>query len=89
MNDVKISDLTKAQRIELGKIYCGSKGAYGSPRTHKALEKKGLIVGQPMSLSGWPPITVKQYAVPLSVHYQVTQWAAEGLLDDVDTTPNP
>jgi hypothetical protein len=81
---MNISSLTKAQRIELGKIYCGSEGAYGNPQTHKALEKKGLIVGQPVVLSGNPPIRVMQYAVPFSAHYMVTQWAAEGLLDGDD-----
>ena len=73
---MNISSLTKAQQIESGKIYCGSEGAYANPQTLKALVNKGLIERKIGMI-----FKTQTYYVPLSVHYMVTQWAAEGLLD--------
>ncbi|BAY59290.1 hypothetical protein NIES2135_61670 (plasmid) [Leptolyngbya boryana NIES-2135] len=78
MNDSSgLSRLSNKQKEALGSIYCGDTGRGYAQKTLDSLEKKGLIVSQTVAeRQGVFVFTHKEYYVPLSVHYEVTQYFA-------------
>lgn len=73
MTRLNMDALTNGQRNVFNAIAI-SEDAGHSPRTLKALENKGLIVGHTQTLAGTPPVTVTHWKVPPEVHVQWAEW---------------
>lgn len=72
----RFRNLSAAQQSAFEQIASGwSGGSEFHPRTMKALEAAGLVVGEDViDRDAWPPITVRQYRVPLTVHMEWCSW---------------
>lgn len=58
------------------------------PATLATLERKGLIVSETETdRQGWPPVTIKRYHVPLTLHIQWCAWCSENVGDDLAEEP--
>lgn len=71
-----ISELTKRQRDVLLQISMNC-DQFHHPRTLKALEDRGFIVGRDEVLGGRFPVRIRRYDVPLPVHIAVCEWASK------------
>ena len=72
----RFRNLSAAQQSAFEQIASGwCAGGEFHPRTMKALEAAGLVVGEDViDRDAWPPITVRQCRVPLSVHIEWCGW---------------
>lgn len=73
--------LTKSQDAVFAQICVGNDTCH-HPKTLKALEAKGMIVGVTEQLPGWPPVTVKRYSVPIAWHAAWCQWCSDNYAED-------
>jgi hypothetical protein len=75
---MNFSELTKA---ELGafELLAIGQASHASPRTLKSLEKRGYLDSESQYLSGYPPVAVCKYSVPISVHIAWCQWCEKRL----------
>lgn len=69
-------DLTNAQQRVLGLIAINEDLGHNE-RVYRALEAKGLIVGEDENRGGFPPLTVRRYHVPMPVHMEWCTWCSE------------
>lgn len=75
----RFRNLSAAQQSAFEQIASGwSGGSEFHPRTMKALEDKGLVVGSDfVSRDHWPPITVRQYELTSGAHEEWCSWCDE------------
>jgi hypothetical protein len=71
-------DLTKSQLRVFEQIAIGQDAGH-SPQTLANLEERGYLQSELQYLSGWPPVAVCKYSVPLPVHIAWCQWCSERL----------
>ena len=77
-----IARLPERQLDVLGHIAIGQDGGH-RPRTLAALEAKGLIVSEKVTLSprpgvpAWMRVRVRRYYVPLPVHAAWCEWRSQ------------
>ena len=80
---INFDRLSKRQIHVLEQIATNNDGGHPQ-RTLDSLEAKGYIVGQLQYLSGFPPVAVIRYSVPIPVHIAWCQWCAEQQTEDED-----
>lgn len=73
---IDFAKLSKRQLKVLEQLATGNDSGHPQ-KTLESLEKKDYIVGQLQYLSGFPPVAVIRYSVPIPVHIAWCQWCAE------------
>jgi hypothetical protein len=86
MTHLNMDALPESQRNVLNAIAINEDAGH-SPRTLKALEDKGLIVGHTQTLAGTPPVKVTRWEVPLAVHVQWAEWCSRQVEEDGQHPP--
>ena len=71
-------NLTNAQSDVFEQIAVGNDNDGGhNPKVLDRLEKMGLLTSKSQILSGFPPVTIKRYEVPIDIHMEWCQWCSE------------
>ena len=69
-------NLTNAQSDVFEQIAVGNDGGH-NPKVLDRLEKMGLLISKSQILSGYPPVMIKRYEVPIDIHIEWCQWCSE------------
>lgn len=75
---IAFTELTKRQLGVFEQIATGNDKGHPQ-RTLDSLERRGYIGSELQYLSGFPPVAVCRYYVPIPVHMEWCKWCAERL----------